>query len=533
MPDIEVAHVLEEAGLIGRDQADLLRREGGCSVTGQLNQVERLGFAEGAEVRRVAGRALGCPAVELDEHLPASATLALVPRELARRYQAVPIALQDGQLSIAMADPCDLLARDALEKFCLGNGVDAIEYCLASGAALERAWQRFYPDMGPRDLPGLLAEDEGLRERWTSEAVDAMLLESCRRGASDIHLEPDREYARLRLRVDGVMESLSVLSKRQYARLLGRLKVLCDLDMGENRLAQDGKMHRRVEGRPTDFRAALMPTLHGEVLVLRVLDRSARDWCLSDLDLGDGVRKALEALVQIPQGMVVVCGPTGSGKTTTLYALLSALDKHRQTIATLEDPVEYPTDGIRQTDLSRGAKLGFAEGVRALMRQDPDVLLIGEIRDSETAAMALRAAMTGHRVLTSVHAATPVGALRRLAELGVDRANQATYINGVIAQRLIRRLCGRCRRPSGLVRKDCKACAGRGYRGRRALLDILRLDAERKASLERGEWSRLGDPASLERAALAAVTAGDTDWDEYCRVFGQGPALGDGQEETA
>ncbi|EDY87025.1 type II secretion system protein E [gamma proteobacterium HTCC5015] len=516
---VEAVSVGCAAGLLSEDQAQVVRQEVGFGLADQLDAIESLGFANRDAIKQSVARSLACECASEDALNPCARALACVPASVANRYRVMPMALQDGGLWLAVTDPQDVLMRDALLQQLRPLQI-VPRWQLALPSEIEQWQQRFYADRRKEAVVSLLADQYRQRDRWAQELADAVLIEAVQAGASDIHLEPERDYARLRLRVDGVMRVLSVLRRSQWEPLLGRFKVLCDLDMGEQRAAQDGKLQRRIDGRDIDVRASVLPSLHGEVLVLRLLNRSARYLSLNELGVSSPQCQQLQALVQKPQGMTLVCGPTGSGKTTTLYALLALLDHRQNTIATLEDPVEYPFDGIRQTDLSRGAKLGFADGVRALLRQDPDVLLIGEIRDTETAKMAFRAAMTGHRVLTTVHAASARGALRRLVELGVGTAALAEQLNGIIAQRLVRRRCDACGHRED---RQCPSCGGLGYRGRQALMDILILDEPLQKALQEGGVLDGFAADGLLEVALEALREQRIDRAEFERVFGRLP----------
>lgn len=512
----------------------------------------RLGLVAEARVREALGAALGHPTVELDLVTPEPEALALLPEPLARRLRVLPLALEAGgaRLSLAMADPQDLAALDQLQAL-LGPAT-ALLPRLAGEADLDRAHDRAYGVASALDAvlaslanpaAGRVAEGR-LEDQPAVRLVDALLEDAVRRGASDVHIGPEPGFVRLRLRIDGVLQPLASLARAHFAPLAVRLKVMAGMDIAESRAPQDGRFSRRLGGRAVDFRVSTLPTVQGENLVLRILDRERALVPLAALGLAPAVLGTLQGLLARPEGLTLVCGPTGSGKTTTLYALLGHLSSEAVNVLTLEDPVEYPLPLLRQCSLTEAVKLDFAGGVRAMLRQDPDVLLIGEIRDAETAAMALRAAMTGHRVFATLHSHSALGALPRLRDLGVAPELLAGHLAGVIAQRLVRALCPRCRRPrtpgaperallgeAGPVYGPggCPACDGLGYRGRLALMEVLRVEEALDGCLASGaapaEFARLARVQGfrpLAEAGLERVREGRTSIEELARVVDLG-----------
>jgi type II secretory ATPase GspE/PulE/Tfp pilus assembly ATPase PilB-like protein len=323
--------------------------------------------------------------------------------------------------------------------------------------------------------------------------IDALLADAVHRGASDMHFEPEAHFVRIRYRIDGVLRQIRSLHKTYWPAMVVRLKVISGMNIAETRAPQDGRISLSIAGRPLDFRVATQPTLHGENLVLRVLDKQKGLLKLEELGLPDDSLGVLKRMMARPEGIILVTGPTGSGKTTTLYSLLSHLNHETVNIMTLEDPVEYPLPLLRQTSVSE--KIDFAGGIRAMLRQDPDLILIGEIRDRDTAEMALRAAMTGHQVYSTLHTHSAIGAIPRLLDMGILPDILAGNIIDIVAQRLLRRLCPHCKQPDTasaaeralLGRNDaaalpiwrargCARCDEHGYRGRLAVLEILKPD---------------------------------------------------------
>jgi general secretion pathway protein E len=379
--------------------------------------------------------------------------------------------------------------------------------------------------------------------------VNQLLRQAVRASASDLHLEPHETGLRARMRVDGTMQPVFDRRDVPARRVVSRLKVMASLDIAETRLPQDGRIALRFGGRAIDLRVSTLPGHHGERVVMRLLDRAGGLVGLDRLGLGAADAARLTRLAALPNGVILATGPTGSGKTTTLYSLLKLADRRERTILTIEDPVEYDLPGVSQTQVNAEIGMSFARGLRSLLRQDPDVLLVGEIRDGETAQVALEAALTGHLVFSSLHTNTALTALVRLRELGVEPYLIAATLRGVVAQRLVRRVCAACARPeppnphaaarfaeAGLPipariphAVGCSECEGTGYSGRVGLFDILEVTDPLRAAIEIGAGETAlreaaGSAATgLMTAGLARVAAGETSLDEVVRVLGEAP----------
>ncbi|MDR0635079.1 MAG: Flp pilus assembly complex ATPase component TadA [Azoarcus sp.] len=552
-----IGQALLAAGLIGDDQLRIVLHEQRRRHRPFGRICVELGFIAETMLRDALSARLGRQAVDLAGAMVDPATLAFIPEALARRHTALPLAHDEeaATLTVAMADPQDLLALDALAAHC-GPGI-RLRPALAAESDIREALDRHY---GRR-----LAIDDILQELETASPgkpgaafhetghplmrlVDALLIDAVKSAASDIHFEPEAGFLRIRYRLDGILHQARALHIGHWPAMAVRLKVMAGLNIAETRAPQDGRVSLTVAGRPIDFRVSTLPTLHGENIVLRILDRR-RDVVALDRIGFEPARLALVTrMLARPEGLILVTGPTGSGKTTTLYAMLGHLDDEAVNIMTLEDPVEYPMARIRQTAVGEAARIGFAAGVRTLLRQDPDIILIGEIRDAETAEMAIRAAMTGHRVFATLHANSAMGAIPRLLDLGIRPALLAGNLCGVIAQRLVRRLCPDCRRAAPASADErvllglpadggeeislahpigCPACAGRGYRGRQAILEVLPVDgaldeliaanaplSELARAARASGYLELGDDG--RRKALD----GSTSLAELCRVVG-------------
>lgn len=517
----------------------------------------RLGFVSEPVLLDTLGEALGVVTAGLGGLRPAPAALACLPAALARRFGVLPLTLdlEARSLSLAMTDTGNVVALDQCAAH-LPPGIH-ITPVLVGAAELAAGLDDAYGAVS--SVTAVLADHEptGAAGPGASSPIvrllDAVLAEAVRRGASDIHCEPEAGYLRLRFRIDGILREAHCLHRDYWPALAVRLKVLAGLDIAESRAPQDGRFSLQLGGRPVDFRVSSLPTTYGENIVLRVLDRQRGIVPLTALGLDEASLRSLRLMVARPAGLLLVCGPTGSGKTTTLYSLINHLNTPEVNVMTLEDPVEYPLASVRQTSLSEGLRLDFASGVRALMRQDPDILLIGEIRDEDTAAMAVRAAMTGHQVFSTLHANSALGALGRLTEMGVRPALLAGNLSGLVSQRLVRRLRPEAvewdsprpveRELLGLAADDPRklprlAAALRSnpqaaYAGRAALMEVLRVDRRLDELIARAaDMGALRQAAagagflSLAEVAVARVLEGMTTLEEVSRVIDLTERLG-------
>ena len=455
----------------------------------------------------------------------------LLPRELAERYEALPVRrLGDDLLLVAVADPSNIAVADDL-RLALGHNV---RLGVSAPLDLEAAIKRLYRtqiEVVETDASAELeltfdplAQREDIAESGDDtpavKLVHATLAQAIEDGASDIHFEPEEEDMIVRARIDGVTRPVAQIPKQMQLGVISRLKIMGNLDIAERRAPQDGRISIRFHGNPLDLRIAIMPTTHGEQVVLRIMHRAVSKPDLGELGMTDAAREHFEKAIRQPYGAVVVCGPTGSGKTTTLYTALHLLNDPGHVIMTIEDPVEDQIRGINHIEISPKSGLTFARGLRTILRSDPDVLLVGEIRDEETARIAMQAGMTGHLVLTTVHAHNAAAAIERLKDMGVEPGLLASSVNCIVAQRLARRLCVDCREAYwpedeeleaiGLLdrkgeiylhrSKGCGRCGGTGFRGRVALYEVLPVSAEIRKLID----------APTDEIFAAAVQAGMT-----------------------
>ena len=489
--------VLVETGLVTSEQLKEIGSQKGRPKLGEL-LVER-GIITPEELAMVLGLQLGLPYVDLNTHQIQPEALKMIPESMARKHNVLPLEISDDALRVAMADADDVLTLEALSI----QTHMRIEPVVAIPEEIRKAIDRTYKSFGeierqfrldaePAPVAKEKASEGAISEAPAVRALDLIINEAIKNRASDIHVEPKEDRLRLRYRIDGVMHEIMSLPRSAHAPLVSRLKILANMNIADHR-PQDGQFSIRAKGREVDVRVATISTAYGEMGVLRILDKSFALLELTELGFSPDNLKQYDRMLKSPFGMILVSGPTGSGKTTTLYASLNSFDRKGRNIITIEDPVEYRLKEINQIQVNPRAGLTFAGGLRAIMRHDPDVILVGEIRDSETAQIAVQAALTGHLVLASVHANDAVGVLSRLLDLGVEPFLVCSALVGVVAQRMLRRVCPHCQKPTtapieaqlayskelGEERteffygKGCNACTNTGYLGRIACFEML------------------------------------------------------------
>ena len=534
-----IGPALLRAGLVdslGIARARALAAETGLGLGASL---VRLGLIGERSLAEAAAAALGLALLAPDAY-PAEPVLPerLRPRFL-RDARVLPLAVAEGVLDLAMVDPFDGFAAGAVAA---ATGC-AVRRAVAVPIDLDAALDRLYPDPGETATAEAVAEEaapseadaERLRD-LASEApvirlVNQLIARAVETRASDIHIEPEEDRLRVRYRHDGALVEAETHPAAMAPAIVSRVKIMARLDIGERRLPQDGRIRLPVRGHEVDFRVSSIPTMHGETIAIRVLDRSAMTFEFGALGLDPAIVAAFRAALAAPNGIVLVTGPTGSGKTTTLYTALLGLDRASRKIVTIEDPIEYRLAGISQSQVKPQIGLDFAQLLRAILRQDPNVIMVGEIRDLETAQIAVRAALTGHLVLSTLHTNSAVATMTRLRDMGLEPYLVASVLRGVLAQRLIRRLCRACRRTAPASPAEaaqlgiaagtplshpagCPECRNTGYRGRMAIAEFLTPTAELAAHLAAGageaELARAADLRSLADAARDAVLAGET-----------------------
>jgi general secretion pathway protein E/type IV pilus assembly protein PilB len=505
---LRLGELLVQQGLITTDQLAIALAEQRHNNMPLGRLLVRLGFVTEIAIRDIMARTIGQESIDLSQVVADSEALRLVPQEFARRNRILPIAFhpRDQVLTVATTEIFNVVAMDQLRAM-LGSQIE-IKTQLAAEAQLEDFIDQFYGY--ELSVDGILKEIEtGEIDYDSVEAggdeytqpmvrlVNALLVDAVKRGASDVHFEPEYAFLRVRFRIDGVLETVRSLHKTYMPGITVRIKVVSEMNIAETRAPQDGRLSLMLNGRQVDFRVSTQPTIYGENIVLRVLDREKSIISLDRMNLPKEVTDRLGIMLARPEGILIVTGPTGSGKTTTLYSLLAQVNDETVNIMTLEDPVEYPLTLMRQTSVNEVARMDFANGIRSIMRQDPDIILVGEVRDKETAEMAFRAAMTGHQVFTTLHTNSALGAFPRLLDIGIQPDIMAGNIIGVVAQRLVRVLCPQCKEPYAPGREErmllgeyaeqatalyrpvgCRQCENKGYRGRTPVLEILVMDTD-------------------------------------------------------
>jgi len=552
---LRLGELLVQQGLLTDDQLNILLAEQRHTAMPLGRLVVRLGFATESQVRDAMARTVGQESIDLAHVVADPEALQLVPQDFARRNQVLPIAYSaaDGFLTVATTEVFNVVVMDQLRAL-VGAHID-IRSQIAAEAQVEECIDRFYGyelsvdgilkeiETGEIDYESLRAGGDEYTQPMV-RLVNALLVDAVKRGASDIHFEPEYAFLRIRFRIDGVLETVRSLHKTFSSGITVRLKVIGNMNIAETRAPQDGRLSLTLNGRQVDFRVSTQPTIYGENIVLRVLDREKSIISLDNMALPPELMQKLNGLLARPEGILIVTGPTGSGKTTTLYSLLAQINDETVNIMTLEDPVEYPLNLMRQTSVNEVARMDFANGIRSIMRQDPDIILVGEMRDQETSEMAFRAAMTGHQVFTTLHTNSALGAFPRLLDMGIQPGIMAGNIIGIIAQRLVRLLCVQCREPyepsaeeRRLLKLDadapvrlykpvgCRVCGGKGYKGRTPIMELLVMDGDLDELVARGATAReLREAAkskgfnTLADAGIRRIVDGDSTLAEVLRV---------------
>jgi len=525
---LRLGELLIQQGLITPDQLGIALAEQKQNNIPIGRQLVRLGFITESAIRDIMARTVGQESIDLAQVVADPEALKLVPQDFARRHRLLPIAYdaEERLLTVATTEIFNIVALDQL-RAAMGPSVE-LKTQLAGEAQLEDYIDQFYGhelsvdgilqeiETGEIDYQSLQSGGEEYTQPMV-RLVNALLVDAVKRGASDIHFEPEYAFLRIRYRIDGVLETVRSLHKTYMPGITVRVKVISAMNIAETRAPQDGRLSLTLNGRPVDFRVSTHPTIHGENIVLRILDREKSIISLDKMNLPKPTLARLNMMLARPEGILIITGPTGSGKTTSLYSLLSQVNDDTVNIMTLEDPVEYPVTLMRQTSVNDAVRLDFADGIRSMMRQDPDIILVGEIRDHDTAEMAFRAAMTGHQVFSTLHTNSALGAFPRLLDIGIQPDIMAGNIIGVIAQRLVRMLCIHCKEAYAPTPEErqilgvaaekasyiyrpvgCPKCINKGYKGRSAVMELLVMDGDLDELVARRATAK-----ELRAAALA------------------------------
>ncbi len=547
-----IAETLVEQQIITKDQLEIALIEQKKKPDKLESILIKLGFVSEALIQDIIGQTLGLSRQDLSNLVADNEAIKLIPKHFAINYKILPLNFNPdyNTLSVAMADIFNVFIIDKLKNL-LGSSIK-IEPVLASQTDIISAIDYCYGF--ELSIDGILHEIEtGTLEFQNNDyqqplirLVDALLSNAVKHGASDIHLEPEQGFLRVRYRIDGVLQQMRSLHNKYWSAIVVRIKVMAKLNIAKTRIPQDGRFSLNLAGKTIDFRVSVHPTINGENIVLRILDHNKAVITIEQLDLLEHKLIILKRMVFNPQGIILITGPTGSGKTTSLYSVLQYLNTEQVSIMTLEDPVEYILGIVRQTAINEAVKLDFANGLRSILRQDPDIILLGEIRDKATAEMAFWTAMTGHKVYSTLHANSAISAIPRLLDLGVVADVIAENMVGVVGQRLVRKLCPTCKKaysPNDEERKllklskteditlysavGCEQCFQYGYKGRIALMEFLYIDnqlqemiANQAATYKIKQYAQDNGFMTLAQEAKRRLLAGTTSLDEIWRVVG-------------
>jgi type IV pilus assembly protein PilB len=558
-----VADVIEATGLVPADRLAFVREKARTGAFAQALVDE--GVAEGATIAKTLSSKHNLPFVDLVDTGISDDAAQAIPLHVLERLVAVPYAVEDGKLRVALADPANVHAIDELRlatRFQLEIGVASREDIQTEVRRLARAAEAFGARAvieGEEELEEVeedenddLEQDDGISDAPLVRLVNSLIFQAAEDGASDMHFEPTKEGLVVRFRIDGVMHEIQRIPKRMVAGVTTRLKVLAKLDIAERRKPQDGRisLNARTAGRMLDIRVATLPTVDGEKIAMRLLDKSKKAPTLEELGLPEEMRNRLSEIIRRPTGALLVTGPTGSGKSTSLYAALSEINRPEINVVTIEDPVEYRLAGISQMQINTKAGFTFASALRAILRSDPDVVMVGEIRDAETAKISIEAALTGHLVLSTMHTNDAPGAITRLSEMGVEPFLTGSAVSAVLAQRLARKLCAHCcemYNPSvdellrnrvspdvaaasdGMAfyrKRGCPRCGQTGYKGRIGIFQLFVMSEEleslavKRANREEIETMAIEQGMrTLWDDGLSKVMSGVTSLEELGRVL--------------
>ncbi|MDD5382536.1 MAG: ATPase, T2SS/T4P/T4SS family [Candidatus Margulisbacteria bacterium] len=542
---------LLKSGLLNEGQIKTAIEEGRKSGGTLVKSILKRNLVNEDALISFLEKEMDIPRVDLATYLVDKKVINLVPYATAKKYLIMPLFKVGDVLTVATVDPFDILAFDELRS----KSKCDIEPMIASSKDIEQAINSYYGVAGSvEDLVREVGpvEEEVAKIPTGATAADApvvklvnlLILRAMAEKASDVHIEPTEKQVRIRYRVDGSLHDVSTAPNHLLASIVSRIKIMGRMDISESRMPQDGRFELSAEGKEADVRVSSFPTIYGESVVMRLLDKSSMRLSLGDLGFSAENLRRFEEIVKLPYGIILVTGPTGSGKTTTLYSTLHHIVTPEKNIMTIEDPVEYELAGVRQSQINPKAGIDFPNALRSMMRQDPDVILVGEIRDLETARIAIQSALTGHLVFSTLHTNDAVGTLTRLVDMGIEPFLTSSAMAAAIAQRLIRTICPRCKVPYSPPKelldkfnlkpdqeykfyrgKGCKACRGSGYQGRMGLFEVLAVDDKiRNLILNRANAAEIrqaaiqGGMKTLKEDGILKMLEGTTTPDEIMRV---------------
>ena len=548
---VKLGEILIKKGLISRDNLE-------AALKIQKETRKKLGeiFVDNGLIQEddlvdILSKQMGFPYVELDKIIIDPKIPGLIKESLARKHVLIPVKIENGRLIVAMSDPLNVYAVDDIR---IATGYGVVPY-IAGKKEILRAIEYYYGQQSTEEAVEDLMREMDVEEindidqKVLDEISDAplvrlvnsLLRQAVIMKASDIHIEPFESYVRVRFRIDGDLQEIMSLDISTHAALVARIKIMGKMDIAEKRVPQDGRVGIKIEDRRIDLRLSSLPTTHGEKMVIRVLDRENVFIHKSQLGFTQANIEKLDKIIRYPYGIILATGPTGSGKTSTLYTVLSELNKVNRNIITIEDPVEFKISGINQVQVNPKANLTFANGLRSILRQDPDIIMVGEIRDTETVQIAVRAAITGHLVLSTIHTNDTASTVIRLIDMGVEPYLISNSVVGIIAQRLVKKICVECKEAYKPTEKEiallnidastslycgqgCPVCNNTGYKGRTAVTEIMEMDSEIKRLIDQGEGADVIKKVAIENGMIdlrdncrELVLDGVTTVDEYIR----------------
>ncbi|MCD6539824.1 MAG: Flp pilus assembly complex ATPase component TadA [Candidatus Omnitrophica bacterium] len=558
----KILKTLKESKIVSEEEiskALKLQREAGGSLSEVLL---KLGLVDEESLLLIFSKDLGIPPVELSRFKVSEELTKIVPFHYARKYKVIPIGKISNTLTVAMSDPLNIFALDDLKRL---TGLE-INPVLASSTDIEAGLERFYRESAKEEIENILeksssklelvqeekrpSEDETVvlkkvKEGPVVKITNLILTKAVEEKASDVLIEPMEKSMRIRFRIDGILCEREAPPLNMHPLITSRIKVMANLDIAEHRLPQDGRFSLKIGSKNVDFRVSIVPSVLGEKVALRILDKSQALLSLDSLGFEEEVVKKIKQVSLRPHGMIISCGPTGCGKTTTLYSILKYVDSPEKNIITVEDPIEYELKGINQVQVRPEVGLTFASSLRSILRQDPDIIMVGEIRDFDTVDIAIKAALTGHLVLSTLHTTTACGSVTRLVNMGVEPFLVTSSLLGVLAQRLLRKLCPECKEEGEVPQylrevlrlekevkvykpKGCKKCGNTGYRGRIGICEFLEITETIKELILKSspegvlkERARQEGMQTLREDAVLKLKKGLTSLEEVLRVTAQ------------
>ena len=547
---MDIIDLLVKQGLITAEQLNKAKEETRRTGIKLEKALEKFGFINEEDIVKVKADSLGVLYMDLSDYIIDTELVKIFPEALAKKYKVVPIFKIADTLNVAMVDPQNIEVIDNIRK---ATKIENIDTVLVSEKGIQKVLDSYYGVAGSvAEIVSFMDKEKNLSAKSSlSEAaedppiiklVNILIMEAVKDKASDIHIEPDTEFLRIRYRIDGILHEAHQIPAKFQKAIISRVKVISNIDISENRRPQDGKIHLRLENKEIDIRVSTFPTVHGENIVMRILDKTSVLLGLKDLGFDQANLSVFDKLIRQPNGIILVTGPTGSGKTTTLYSALATISSIEKNIITIEDPVEYEIPLIRQTQVNTKAELTFANGLRSILRQDPDVIMVGEIRDKETAEVAIQASLTGHLVFSTLHTNDAPSSLTRLIDMGIEQFLISSSVIGILAQRLVRAICDKCKEkytpdPSllhefGITKqmdfyrgKGCPKCKNSGFTGRIGIFELLVITEDiRKLINEKASADQIKKKAiqlglkTLRDDGLDKVDKGLTTIEEVVRV---------------